>query len=316
ETARTNPGIQAKNRPRPTPSPSSPPSPVSMKKLTLLGYAALLGLLAYQWVDADSTQLRLQQSSQALQSAQRETQEARAQLAANKQHLDAAQSALQETQAQLVQARTATPSAPPPGASTPQTTQGASGNASFTDNLIRLADKASKLDQAFKNFPALEIPELALLNEADWIKAVSDHPQLETPDQIRRALESLANSAKSRAMDAFRDAVSRTGPGSESKPLENLDPLLAELRKKMNEEILQRYEILPSARLEPGWREEPEVKSHLAEVKQAPSLVVREKTPAGGQQQVIIFFALPENRETGKSYHSSTSFFLSQKSTP
>jgi hypothetical protein len=58
------------------------------------------------------------------------------------------------------------------------------------------------------------------------------------------------------------------------------------------------------------------VKSHLAEVKQAPSLVVREKTPAGGQQQVIVFFALPENREPGKSYQSSTSFFLSQKKTP
>jgi hypothetical protein len=287
-----------------------------MKKLTLLGYAALLGLLAHQWVDADSLQLRLQKNSEALQSAQRETQEARAQLAANKQHLDAAQSALQETQAQLVQARTATPSAPPPGASTPQTTQGASGNASFTDNLIRLADKASKLDQAFKNFPALEIPELALLNEADWIKAVSDHPQLETPDQIRRALESLVNSAKNHAINVFRDAVTRTGFGSESKPLESLDPLLAELRKKLNGDILQRYELLPPARLEPGWLEQPEVKNTIAKVKQAPFLVVREKTPAGDRQQVTIFFALPENREIGKSYRSSTSFFLSQKSTP
>ena len=291
-----------------------------MKKFLISGYAALLGLLAYQWVEADAMQLRLRQGSEALQAAQREAEEARAHLTANKQQLDASESALQETRAQLAQARTAPASAPPVaptgGASAKRNAQGASDGASFTDNLIRLAEKASNLDHAFKNFPALEIPELALLNEADWIKAVSDHPNLETPDQIRRALESLVTNAKHRAVDAFREAVGRTGSGNESKPIANLDPLLTELRKKLNEDILQRYEILPSAGLEPGWLEKREVKEHLAAVKQSPSLVVREKKSDDGKQQVIIFFARPQDWDPSKSYHSSSSFAIWEKNAP
>ena len=288
-----------------------------MKKLLLSGYAALLGLLAYQWVEAESTLLRLKQSSDALQAAHRETEETSAQLSASKQQLETAQSALQEAQAQLAQARTAASSASPAGASpAPAVTKATAGGTSFTENLLTLAEKASKLDHAFNTFPALEIPELALLTEADWIKAVLDHPKLETPDEIRPALESLISRAKQRALDTFRDAVRRTGLESNSKPIANLYPLFSELRQKMSEEILQRYEVLPASNVDAGWLGQPDVKKQLAEVDQPPSLVIREKNPVGGWQQVLIFFAMPQNRENGKSYRSSTSFGVSQKSQP
>lgn len=287
-----------------------------MKKIHPAAYAALLGLLAYQWIESDTMQIRLKQSSDTLRTAQREAEETKTQLIESKQQLETAQSQLQEANAQLSLARSGGSSASSSGLSAASETKGAAGGVSFTDSLIQLAEKAARLDRAFKAFPALEIPELGLLNEADWIKAASDHSKLETPEQMRRALEALVTRAKGRAMEVIQEAAHRTGVYSDAKSIANLDPLLSELRNKLNEDILQRYELLPAASVESAWFDQPEVKDHVSGVQQTPSLIVREKSAAGGQQQVTVFFAKPQSMETGKRYMSSTSFFLQQKNRP
>ncbi|MEI6713103.1 MAG: hypothetical protein WCO60_05080 [Verrucomicrobiota bacterium] len=288
----------------------------SKKTIHNAGYAALLGFVAYQWIESDTMQIRLNQSFDTLRTAQRETEEVKAQLAESKQQLETAQSRLQEVNAQLSRTRSVGSSVSSDGASAASGANSVASSTSFTESLIQLAEKAARLDRGFKAFPALEIPELSLLTEADWIKVVSDHANLETPEQMRRALESLVASAKGRALEVFRDAAFRTGVGSDTKSTANLDPLLSELRQKLNGQILQRYELLPAASLESGWFEQPDVKRHVSSVDQAPALIVREKAPAGGQQQVLVFFAMPQSRDNGKRYTSSSIFALLQKSRP
>jgi hypothetical protein len=268
-----------------------------MKRLLLAGSALLLVLLFLHWNEVDSLQTQLEQSLHDLQTNRTELEGVRSQLAEKSQQLEAAKASLEATQAQLAQADASRSNPAAAGRSSTEISgsDGTSGNSAFVKNLIALAEKASDLDRRFKAFPELDIPEVALLSESDWISVVSEHPKLETADDIRRALEAITNKAKSKAIGHLRSAVSMAGHTRQgSAPPESLDALMPTLRQKLTEPMLQRYELLPMARVEQSWLDQPSVQRNLkeqAEKGNPPTLVLREKDAVAGTQQVILFFS-------------------------
>jgi hypothetical protein len=285
------------------------PQIIHMKKLLLAGYTALAAFAAYQWFDANSLRVRLEHSAGALAVTRNQVETLTAQFNASQQQLEDARTKLQEARTEIAHAPHSSPVAKAPVAVAGGRQNPVNASSPFVENLIALADKASRLDSAFKSFPELDIPELALLNEADWIKAVSENPKLESPDEIRSALRSIVMTAKGRAAEMFRNAVLKTSAYNAS-TTGDLNPLIAELRKEMSEQVLQRYEVIPANRLEPGWIAQTEVKKNLPNTSQTPSIVVREKASPTQSQSVIVFFSMPQIREPGKSYQSSASFSL------
>ena len=285
-----------------------------MKTLFAAGCATLLILVVCQWAEGDSIKGRLKRSEEALLLARREALEAGAEAAQVKQKLDDAEVALRAAGEQLALAQRAMSAAQPSGApSSPP--EKAAANSQFIENLVSLAEKASRLDRSFRSFPELEIPELALLDEADWIKVVSGNAKLETPSEIRRALQTLVTRAKERAADVFREAVRKTSASNVS-TAGGLAPLMEELRSKMTDSILQRYDVLHASGLEPGWIDNPRVRSHLPKDNQDVAIVVREKVSSKERQSVLVFFALPQTMEAQKRFISSASFWLDPELPP
>jgi hypothetical protein len=231
-----------------------------------------------------------------------------------KQKLEDAEAALRAAGEQLALAQRAMSAAQPSGASS-SPPEKAAANSQFIENLVSLAEKASRLDRSFRSFPELEIPELALLDEADWIKVVSGNAKLETPSEIRRALQTLVTRAKERAADVFREAVRKTSASNVSTS-GGLAPLMDELRSKMTDSILQRYDVLHASGLEPGWIDNPRVRSHLPKDNQDVAIVVREKVSSKERQSVLVFFALPQTMEAQKRFISSASFWLDAELPP
>lgn len=279
-----------------------------MKALLATGFAVLLILVVCQWLEGDAIKGRLKQSEEALVLARRDALRAAAEAAEVKQKLEDADAALRAAGEQLALAQRAMSAAQPSGASSGPPER-AAANSQFIENLVSLAEKASRLDRSFKSFPELEIPELALLDEADWIKTVSEHAKLETPGDIRRALQSLVTKAKQRAADVFREAVRKTSASNISTS-GGLAPLMEELRGKMTDSILQRYDVLPASGLEPGWIDNPRVRSHLPKDNPKVAIVVREKVSSKESQSVLVFFELPQTLEAQKRFISSASFWL------
>lgn len=285
-----------------------------MKTLFAAGCAILLILVVCQWVEGDSIKGRLKRSEEALLLARREALGAGAEAAQVKQKLEDAEAALRVAGEQLARAQRAMSAAQPSGASS-SPPEKAAANSQFIENLVSLAEKASRLDRSFRSFPELEIPELALLDEADWIKVVSGNAKLETPSEIRRALQTLVTRAKERAADVFREAVRKTSAANVS-TAGGLAPLMEELRSKMTDSILQRYDVLHASGLEPSWIDNPRVRSHLPKDNQDVAIVVREKVSSKERQSVLVFFALPQTMEAQKRFISSASFWLDAELPP
>jgi hypothetical protein len=282
-----------------------------MKPFLLTAVACLSALSFYLWTETDSLQSRAKQDAAALQNAQREAAEANTQLAEKNRQLESTQAALETANAQLAQTRTALPNRS--DSDPPSSDPSAPGASPFIKNLVALAQKAADLDRRFKAFPELDIPEIALLTESDWISIASQDPKLETVDQIRTALERLVSTAKQNAMAEFRTAV--WSAKRKPEPIQSLEALKPHLPQKLTVPMLERYELLSRDRIEAGWMEQPRIQQHLREAHERGAridFVIREKEVVGKSQNVTVFYLPAEagSAKNSSSMPSSLSFLL------
>lgn len=250
-----------------------------MKPFLLTAVACLSALSFYLWTETDSLQSRAKQEAAALQNAQREAAEANTQLAEKNRQLESTQAALKTANAQLAQTRTALPnrSDSNPSFSDPS----APSASSFIKNIFALAQTAADLDRRFKSFPEFDIPEIALLTESDWIGIASQHSKLSTADQIRTALKHVSALAESKALQQFQTALmNNTDPTA----VDRIESLLPELREKLPEDVIERYELIPWAQMEPN---APQREYFKKDGKDKPLLVIRPKTTSGKPRRGI-----------------------------
>lgn len=157
------------------------------------------------------------------------------------------------------------------------------GQSSFATNLMALAERAIRIDKHFKGFPHLEIPEIGILSESNWIEIASENSDLETAEQIQKALHSVIKRAKTETALEIAAAYRRAGDLAEIQSMEQLAP---HLKEGLTPEMAARYELVPSSKLEPKYLQHPlfqdfgGAKTHL-------EAVVREKHPVGGTRQFV-----------------------------
>lgn len=178
--------------------------------------------------------------------------------------------------------------------------------ATFTENLITLAERAARIDRYFKERPEWEIPEIGLLKEGNWINIASAHGQLKTTDQIHQALRAVIQEAKSEAASQF-GVAGQLAPDFSS--LQSMEQLLPFLKKSMTPEMIARYERIPASKLEPEWLLKQQLKgwTSAAGSPNRPAFLIREKQPVVGDQQVVVFFTEDGQKTTAQSYFQVSS---------
>jgi RNA polymerase sigma factor (sigma-70 family) len=126
------------------------------------------------------------------------------------------------------------------------TTQGNAASAgsedSFTQSVLALTRRAGELNQQLQRMPDKKIPELAFLNESDWLSVAKD-ANLQTEADIRQSLANLRNAAKgkfgnyaSHALDKYLEANNQQLPADLSQLKPYFDP-------PVDDAVLQRYQV-------------------------------------------------------------------------
>jgi Tfp pilus assembly protein FimV len=238
----------------------------------ILGSAGV-ALALYLWVEADSLKTRSKQDAIALQNAQSELDKAQAQLAEKTRQLASTQAALDAATAQPAQTRL--PLSNLSDSSQPATNLSSVGFSPFIKNIFALAQTAADLDRRFKSFPEFDIPEIALLTESDWISIAAQHSKLNTADQIRTALKHVSALAESKALQHFQTALMTN---ADPTAIDRIESLLPKLREELPEDVIQRYELIPWARLEPN---APQREYFKKDGTDKPLLVIRPKATSG-----------------------------------
>ncbi|MEO5961477.1 MAG: hypothetical protein ABIR80_20390 [Opitutaceae bacterium] len=112
----------------------------------------------------------------------------------------------------------------------------------------RWVRQAKRLKQAFERHPDQKIPELALLDDRDWLRKARI-VQLDTEDGLQRAFAIMRNQAKSSFVQWLRDALERYV--KENQGALPTDP--AELRPYMNPALdaalFAQYEMVRTGKL-------------------------------------------------------------------
>jgi hypothetical protein len=158
----------------------------------------------------------------------------------------------------------------------------------FVRNVLSLAERAAELDKALKGFPGLDIPEISLLKETDWMEIASGHPNLGTVGQIKQALQQLTQKAQFRAGNLLMNAVMESGDAAN---LKSLDAVRSSLSKTMGPDLIQRYELVPASQFDAALQKyvsEQVVSGNGGDVKR-PLLVVRGREPVEGKQLLVIY---------------------------
>lgn len=233
------------------------------------------------WTEADSLKTRSKQDAIALQKAQRELDQAQSQLAEKTRQLASTQTALEAATARAAQTRSALSN--PSDSVQPATDLSSAGSSPFIKNIFALAQRAADLDRRFKYFPEYDIPEIELLTESDWIDIASQHSNLNNEEQIRKALKHVSALAGSKALQHFQTALMKN---TDPMLIDRIDALLPELRKKLPEDVIQRYELVSWAQLGPN---APLQEYFTKENNSKPVLVIRPKTTSEKPRCIIAY---------------------------
>lgn len=234
----------------------------------------------YLWTEADFLKTRFKQDTIALQRARRELDQAQSQLTEKIRQLESTQTALEAATARAAQTRSAL-STPSDSVQT-ATDLSSAGSSPFIKNIFALAQRAADLDRRFKYFPEYDIPEIELLTESDWIGIAAEHSKLDTTDQISKALKHVSALAESKALQHFQTALMK---GTDPTLIDRIDALLPELRKKLPENVIQRYELVPWTQLETNASQREYFKK---EQNFKPVFVIRSKTISEKLRQCMI----------------------------
>ena len=116
----------------------------------------------------------------------------------------------------------------------------------FETAVIELASRAAELNRHMQNMPSLDIPELQLLEEADWLSAAKG-ADFDTQEGIRKALSKVRQKAKTQfaelATAAFNDYYAATKGSIPTDPSQ----LLPYFKTPIDPTLLQRYQLVPSS---------------------------------------------------------------------
>ena len=271
-----------------------------MKAVMVLAGCSLAAFLAYEWLEISILQSRLDQANAMLALARSETDLARAALSQERRRAELAELTANEINAVNFTNRSPLieSSSDSPAQKLTSNQRNSEERAGFVNGLLSLAEHAAKLDRLFKSFPKFDIPEIGLLKEADWIAVASEHSVLETADQIQRALINISNKAKFEAATSLKEAVQTSWDFT---VLDNVSRIVPKLRETMTDAMIERYEFVTAEKLEREWVRMPEL--HSGSDAEYPFLVIRERAPAGENQQVVVFFS-----DDGRTVRSSNSF--------
>lgn len=116
----------------------------------------------------------------------------------------------------------------------------------FETAVKELAARAAELNRHMQNTPNLDIPELQLLEEADWLSAAKG-ADFDTQEGIRKALSKIRQRAKTQfaelATAAFNDYYAATKGSVPTDPAQ----LLTYFKTAIDAGLLQRYQLVPSS---------------------------------------------------------------------
>jgi len=113
----------------------------------------------------------------------------------------------------------------------------------FPATLATLASNVASLKQALQKAPAQQVPELALLEERDWIKAARD-AKMDTEDGVLKSLSQARTLAKERLIPMMSQALHgyvEANNGQLPSAITQLGPYFDE---SVDASIFERYELL------------------------------------------------------------------------
>jgi RNA polymerase sigma factor (sigma-70 family) len=128
-------------------------------------------------------------------------------------------------------------------------TPSANAGSNTLDSLRQIAlQRAGQLKQWLEQNPAGKIPELSLVDDETWINAV-DGTELNSEDDCRRAMANVRDNAELQALDIMGGALRKYVAAHDGEYPNELSLLSPYFRKPIEDDILARYEIVPSSSL-------------------------------------------------------------------
>ena len=132
----------------------------------------------------------------------------------------------------------------------------APGNDPTQQTLRSLGMRAEMLKQRLAQTPEFQIPELALIEEKDWLDAAAYVEDLQTDEDFRRALNSLRARGKQKAGSQLQAAMRKFAEANNDAIATDLAQLQPFLEKPLDPAILGRYQIVHSGKLGEAGRDQ------------------------------------------------------------
>jgi hypothetical protein len=118
----------------------------------------------------------------------------------------------------------------------------------FAAAVMALASKAADLNRQVQNRPAFDIPELQLLEEADWL-SIAKGADYETEQGIRQTLSKTRQKAKTHFAEMATEALNQFYAANNNQPPASPTQLQPYFKTPVDPSILQRYQMIPSTGL-------------------------------------------------------------------
>ena len=148
----------------------------------------------------------------------------------------------------------------------PSATSTPNAGSNSLDSLRQSASqRVDQLKQWLEQNPAGKIPELRLLNDQTWVDAVFG-ADLNSEDSCRRAMANVRDNAELRALDVMGGALRKYVAAHDGQFPSELSQLSPYFRKPIEDDILARYEIVPSSSL-------------VSQLQSQEGMVITEKAP-------------------------------------
>jgi RNA polymerase sigma factor (sigma-70 family) len=119
-------------------------------------------------------------------------------------------------------------------------------NDPFTKSVLTFIARAAELNQQLEQKPQLRIPELAMLNETDWIEA-GKIARLGSETEVRQSLMMLRSRAKASSFNLWQHALKAYLKASNGQPPTDPLQLKPYFETQIDDAMLQRYKMAPDS---------------------------------------------------------------------
>lgn len=121
-----------------------------------------------------------------------------------------------------------------------------SEQSAFVGSILKLAQRASKLDQYILQSRYKDAADWDLLTESDWLKVVTEFPDLDQQQQLELAVQELQKLAQANFLRAVSQGLGGVDVAGKLTQITDINQFLAE---PISDDILSRYELLPASAL-------------------------------------------------------------------